>query len=290
MKVPDRIIQKPEKKKEIAPGITDSGAPIVLGNFKISLGPNIDESGRAMIHGELTEMYSRIASRIGGIKEPVNVRFISAENMGPMVANYDTKKDLITVTSNYYDKDMIRNIVLANFNAFTEEEVTSLIEEYPKHLLASALCRYMINHIDSNAKDADSKNYWMKLGLAEILAGSRYTLRYRLLVAQKSIDTQMAKLSSLNMINSIFTEGYTTPAIIETATAQSYLMTSYLIKKSGGLGKGCKQMMTFISKISEGSDFDSAIKEVFNTSSNDFDKGWKEAAAWAMQQGAPYEW
>ena len=130
----------------------------------------------------------------------------------------------------------------------------------------------------------------MKLGLAEIFAGSRYTLRYRLLVAQKSIDTQMAKLSSLNMINSIFTEGYTTPAIIETATAQSYLMTSYLIKKSGGLGKGCKQMMTFISKISEGSDFDSVIKEVFNTSSNDFDKGWKEAAAWAMQQGAPYEW
>lgn len=290
MKVPERIIQKPENKKDIAPGIADSGAPIVLGNFKISLGQNIDESGRTMIHGELTEMYSRIASRIGGIKEPVNVRFISAENMGPMVVRYDSAKDLLIVTSNYYDKDMIRNIVMANFNAFTEEEVTSLIEEYPKHLLASALCRYMINHIDSKAKDADSKTYWMKMGLAEILAGSRYTLRYRLLVAQKSLDTQMAKLSSLNMINSIFTENYTTPAILETATAQSYLMASYLIKKSGGLGKGCKQMMSLISKIGEGSDFDSSVKEVFNTTANDFEKGWREAASWAMQQGAPYEW
>ena len=49
-------------------------------------------------------------------------------------------------------------------------------------------------------------------------------------------------------------------------------------------------MMNFISKISEGSDFDSTVKEVFNITANDFDKGWKEAAVWAMQQGAPYEW
>ena len=128
------------------------------------------------------------------------------------------------------------------------------------------------------------------MGLAEILAGSRYTLRYRLLVAQKSLDTQMANISTISMLNSIFTEGYSTPAILETATAQSYLMSSYLIKKSGGLGKGCKQMMALISKVSEGSDFDSAVKEVFNITVNDFDKGWKEAASWAMQQGAPYEW
>ena len=141
-------------------------------------------------------MYSRIASRIGGIKEPVNVRFVSAEKLGPMIASYDVSKDWITVTSNYYDKDMIRNIIIANFDAFTEEELTSLIEEFPKHLLASALCKYMINHIEPKAKDADSKNYWMKVGLAEILAGSRYALRYRLLVAQKSLDTQMAKISS----------------------------------------------------------------------------------------------
>ena len=290
MKVPERIIPKQENKKEVAPGITDSGAPVILGNFKISLGANIDESGRAMILGELNEMYTRIASRIGGIKEPVNVRFVSAENLGPMIARYDSAKDLITVTSNYYDKDMIRNIILANFDAFTEEEITSVIEEYPKHLLASALGKYMIDHIYPNAKNADSKNYWMKAGLSEILAGSRYTLRYRLLVAQKSIENQMAKLSSINMLNSIFTEGYTTPAINETATAQSYLMTSYLVKKSGGLGKGCKQMMNLISKTSDGADVDSSIKEVFSVTSSDFDKGWREAASWAMQQGAPYEW
>ena len=290
MKVPERIIKKPEKKKDIAPGIADAGAPIVLGNFKISLGANIDVSGRAMILGELNEMYSRIASRIGGIKEPVNVRFISAENMGPMVVNYDTAKDLITVTSNYYDKDMIRNIILANFDSFSEEEITQVIEEYPKHLLASALCRYMINHIYPKARETDTKNYWMKAGLSEILAGSRYTLRYRLLVGQKSIDSQMAKISSINMLNSLFTEGYTTPAIFETATAQSYLMTCYLVKKSGGLGKGCKQMMDLISKISEGIDFDSAIHEAFSITTNDFDKGWREAANWAMTQGAPYEW
>ena len=287
MKVPDRIVkQKQEIKKETA---IEVGAPVVSGNFKIALGAGIDARGRILMLEELNAMYSKIAPKIGTIKEPVNVRFVSAENLGPTVVVYNVEKDMITVTSNFYDSEMIREIIVSNFDSFSEEELTSIMEEYPRHLLGAALARYMINHIYPQAKDTSSGVYWMQIGLSEILAGSSAVQRYRLLLAQRSINSQAAKLSSLNMINSIFTEGYSTPAIFETATAQSYLMTCYLVKKHG-LAKGCKKMMELISKVSSSSSFDSAVNELFNISSNEFDKGWREAAAWAMSQGAPYEW
>ncbi len=289
MKVPEKIIKQPEKEPEIVQSPGSIGSSVVMGNFKISLGDGIDARGRDMLLNELNGMYSRIASKIGSIKDPVNIRLISAENMGPMIVKYDSKKDLITVTSNYYDTEMIRNIILANFDSFSEEELEKLVEEYPGHLLASALGKYLINHICQNAKNAESKNYWMQVGLSEILAGSKYTLRYRLFVANKSIEAKTANLASLNMINNIFTENYTTPAILETVTAQSYLMSCYLVKKSG-LGKGSKKMIEMITKISDGSDFDTCLKDIFNLNFSDFDKGWREAATWAMQQGSPYEW
>ena len=289
MKVPERIIPQTENKSSIAPGIAAVGAPIQSGNFKMSLGAGIDENGRTLLLNDLKEMYNRIASRIGSIKEPVNIRLISAEKLGPMIVSYDVKKDLITVTSNYYDTEMINNIILANFDSFSSEEMDKITEEYPGHLLAAALTRYLINHTCPNAKNADKTNYWMQVGLSEILAGSSHTQRYRLFVAQRSIDEGTAKLSSVNMINSIFTEGYTTPAIFETATAQSYLMTCYLVKKEG-LGKGCKKMLELINKVSSGTDFDTAIKEIFGINANDFDKGWRDSANWAIQQGSPYEW
>ena len=289
MKVPERVVEQPEKKKEVAPGIAMAGAPVVHGNFKVTLGENINPNGKTVILNELNEMYNRIASRIGTIKEPVNIKLVSAEKLGPMIVNYDVAKDLITITTNYYDTEMIRNIIVANFDALSDEELNSLIEEYSGHLLASALSRYMINHICPNAKILNSKNYWMEVGLSEILAGSHYTQRYRMLVAQKSINNQSARLSSTNMLNSIFTESYTTPAIYETATAQSYLMTCYLVKKEG-LGKGCKKMIELITNVSSGKDFESALQETFNMNINNFEKGWKEAATWALQQGSPYEW
>ena len=292
MKVPQKATPLPQKKEEvpsIAPGIAAVGAPVVSGNFKISLGAGIDENGRSMLLNELNDMYSRIASRIGAIKEPINIKFVSAENLGPMVVSYDAANSVITVTSNYYDTEMIRNICLANFDAFSEEEISSLVEEYPGHLLASALCRYMIHHIYPAVKNASNQSIWMQVGLSEILAGSTYALRYRLLVAQKSVESSVAKLSSANMLNSIFNEGYTSPAIFETATAQAYLMTAYLVKKAG-LGKGCKLMLDMINKVSSGTDFTSALEANFKMKEVDFDKNWRDAAYWAMKQASPYEW
>ncbi len=289
MKVPEKIINQSVDNNKPVSSFADAGAPIVYGNFKFTLGEGIDSNGKDVLLDELNVMYNRIASKIGNIKEPVNIKLVSAENLGPMIVSYDVKKDLITVTSNYYDSEMVSNIVRANLDALSEEEYSELIEQYPGHLLASALSRYLINHICVNAKNAESKNYWMQIGLSEILAGSKYTQRYRLLVANKSLESKAAALASSNMINNVFAENYTTPAMIETATAQSYLMTCFLVKKSG-LGKGCKKMIELISKVSDGSDFDTSLKDVFNQSFADFDKGWRDAAIWAIQQGSPYEW
>lgn len=289
MKVPQKSLPKPEEQKSNAVIAAAMGAPVVSGNFKISLGAGIDESGRSMLLNELNAMYSRIASRIGTLKEPINIKFVSAEKLGPMICSYDAANSVITVTSNYYDSEMIRNIVLANFNAFTEEETSALIEEYPGHLLASALCRYMIHKIYPDSRNSKDRNTWMQIGLAEIVSGGTYTLRYHLLVAQKSIDNSSARLASMNMLNSLFTEGYSSPAVSETAIAQAYLMTAYLVKKSG-LSKGCKQVIEMINKVGAGSEVPKALEEIFKMNEGKFNSGWRESANWALKQGTPYEW
>ncbi len=260
------------------------------GMFQITLGPGLDPSGRTMIASELAKMYERIASRIGTLSVPIFVNFLSAEGLGPTIALYEPQNTALTVTSAYYDSEMIRNIILANFDSLGDEELGTLIEEYPGHLLAGELTRLIIQILIPEAKTNKDKTAWMQIGLAEILAGSTTAQRYRMLVAQKSLESKVAKLASANMVNSIFAEGYTSPAVFETATAQAYLMTAFLVKKSGNLEKGCRDMMRLIELVSKGGEFGKALNEVFKISEADFEKSWTDAAYWALKQGAPYEW
>lgn len=87
------------------------------GMFQITLGSGLDPSGRTMIASELTKMYERIASRIGTLSVPIFVNFLSAEGLGPTIALYEPQNTALTVTSAYYDSEMIRNIILANFDS-----------------------------------------------------------------------------------------------------------------------------------------------------------------------------
>lgn len=268
-----------------------SAGPIVGdGMFQITLGPGIDPSGRTMIGSELNRMYERIASRIGTLSVPIFINFISAEGLGPTVAMYDPQNTCITITTVYYDSEMIRNIILANFDALGDDELGRLLEEFPGHLLAGELTRLIIQILIPEAKTNKNLTAWMQIGLAEILAASTISQRYRMLVAQKSIDAGMAKLVTANMLNSIFAEGYTSPPVFETATSQAYLMAAFLIKRSGNLEKGCREMMQMIELVSKGAKLDAALKQVFNISEAEFEKSWKEAAFWAIKQGAPYQW
>lgn len=260
------------------------------GMFQVSLGPGIDPSARTILSSELIKMYERITSRIGTINVPIFINFVSAEGLGATIALYEPHNTAITVTSIYYDADMIRSIINANFDALGDAEMGALIEELPGHTLAKELTQLLIQILVPGAKNNPEKTAWLQAGLSEILAGSKQTQRYRLLIAQKSIDAKLAKLASTNMLNSIFAEGYSSPAVLETATAQAYLMVSFLIKKSGSLEKGAKNIMEMIKLISDGADLATALNKVFSISEADFDKNWKEAAFWAIKQGAPYEW
>lgn len=260
------------------------------GKFQITLGPGIDSSARNILGSELAKMYERIASRIGTLTVPIFINFISAEGLGPTIAMYESTNMVVTVTSIYYDSEMIRNIILSNFDALGDQELGLLIEELPGHLLAGELTRLIIQILIPEAKTSRATTAWMQHGLAEILAASPMTQRYRLLIAQKSLESADAKLASSNMLNSIFSEGYTSPAVFETATAQAYLMTAFLIKRSGSLERGCHNMMSLIGLVSKGVAYADALNQVFKISEADFEKDWKESAYWALKQAAPYEW
>lgn len=260
------------------------------GMFQITLGPGIDPSARTMLASELIKMYERIVSRIGLVSVPIFINFVSADGLGATIALYEPQNTGITVTSIYYDSEMIRSIILSNFDALGDEEMGKLIEELPSHTLAKELTQLIIQILVPGAKNKPERTAWLQTGLSEILGGSNITQRYRLLIASKCIEAKIAKLTSSNMLNSIFAEGYSSPSVLETANAQAYLMASFLAKKSGSLEKGCKDIMAMIKMISEGKEFPEALKKVYKMSEADFDKEWKESAYWAIKQGAPYEW
>jgi len=260
------------------------------GKFQITLGSGIDPSARSILGSELGRMYERIASRIGTLTVPIFINFISAEGLGPTIALYEPANTVVTVTTIYYDADMIRNIILANFDALGDDEMGPLIEELPGHLLAGELTRLIIQILIPEAKTNRAATAWMQHGLAEVLAASPISLRYRLLIAQKSIESGAAKLVSGNMLNSIFSEGYTSPSVFETATAQAYLMTCFLIKRTGNLERGCRDMMRMIEMVSKGTAFADALNQVFKINEADFERSWKESAYWALKQGLAYEW
>jgi len=165
-----------------------------------------------------------------------------------------------------------------------------LIEEFPGHVLAGELTRLIIQILIPEAKASKNRTAWVQIGLAEILGASKISQRYRMLVAQKSTQAGIAKMTSADMLNSIFAEGYTSPAVFETATAQAYLMAAFLVKRSGSIDKGCRDLMKLIELISNGSELDPALQQVYKISEAEFESSWKEAAFWALKQGTPYEW
>ncbi|MGM0598435.1 MAG: tetratricopeptide repeat protein [Candidatus Rifleibacteriota bacterium] len=260
------------------------------GVFQITLGSGISPNARSIIAEELNAMYERISSYIGSVNVPIFVNFVSADGMGATIALYEPQNTGITVTSIYYDADMIRNIIRSNFDALGEEEMGLLIEELPGHTLAKELTHLIVQIIIPDAKTDFHKTAWLQIGLAEILGGSRIVQRYRLLIADRSINKEVAKLTSPEMLNSIFSEGYSSPSVLHTATAQAYLMTSVLVKKSGNLAEGCKDIMQMIELMSNDIPLDQALNQVCNISAEEFEKEWKESAYWAIKQGLPYEW
>ncbi|PKL49578.1 MAG: hypothetical protein CVV42_06235 [Candidatus Riflebacteria bacterium HGW-Riflebacteria-2] len=290
--VPEALPETASQTAATASSVTAQGSTEVSGDgkFQITLGSGIDPSARSVLGSELARMYERIASRIGTLTVPIFINFISAEGLGPTIALYEPANTVVTVTSVYYDSEMIRNIILANFDELGDDEMGPLIEELPGHLLAGELTRLIIQILLPEAKSNRAATAWMQHGLAEVLAASSISQRYRLLIAQKSIESGTAKLVSGNMLNSIFSEGYTSPAVFETATSQAYLMTCFLIKRTGSLEKGCRDMMSLIEKVSKGAAFADALNQIFKISEADFERSWKESAYWALKQGLPYEW
>ena len=188
---------------------------------------------------------------------------------------------------------MVRNIISANVDNFSDEELYPLIEEYPGNILASEIAKKIINQIVPESSKAKDKNYWMQLGLADILSSStsskNLTLRYRLIIANKSINDKTAALTSASSLNVLCSDSYASPTVSETARAQAYLMTAFLVKKSG-YRQGCQNMIELIKQTSSGTDFGTALKKVFRIDEKAFDKQWRESAEWVLQQGIPYEW
>jgi hypothetical protein len=260
--------------------------------FVISAGAGVDQGVFAAINTELVRVYGIMSAELGEVGRPIAVNVVSAEGQGPLIAAPDASGSGIVVTTNFYDPEMVQNIIVANFDKLSDAELYPLIEEYPGNILATEVARQMIALMVPEFDGRKGENAWMQSGLADILAASTSSplvLRYRLLVAHQSIGNKTSALTSTNSLNAIFSDSYASPAVYETAKAQAYLMTAYLVKKNG-YQKGVQDMLELIRQTSKGADFADTAQKLFGVKPGDFDSLWKEAGYWALLQGTPYEW
>lgn len=259
-------------------------------SFRLALGPGVPPAARDIIEPELHNIYRSLAAKIGTMSAPVNVNFVVADSEDGTIARYNSDSNSVLLTTHYYDTDFLRDLVVYDFKSLSEDELGQLINQLPTHTLTREICLLMIQNILPAAKEHASRSMWLQMGLAELLAGSQVVLRSRLIAAHAAINAQASRLSSTDMLNSIFSEEYSSFAVHQTALAQSYLMASSLIKRSGSLEKGVREFMGVINQISSGQTFSEVITKVYSFSEEEYEKVWRDAAYWALSQGAPYEW
>lgn len=293
-KVEDAEVLPSDNKKSNKGNKKSNGGKAKSGTTKFNIVSNtgFEESYEAMFKSEISRIYGILADAIGDAKEPIEIDIQSSEGKGPLIATTNNE-GMILVTSNFYDTSMVQNIIVANVDNFSDAELYPLIEEYPGSVLASEIAKKMIRQIVPESRKSKEKNFWMQIGLSDILASvtseQSLTIRYRLVLANKSINEKTAALTSINSLNVLCSDTYASPAVSETARAQAYLMTAYLIKKVG-FKQGCQNMIELIKQTSNNVEFPVALQKVFGISEKDFEKKWKESAEWALSNGAPYEW
>lgn len=259
-------------------------------SFKLSLAAGVPPAIKDMIESELHTIYRNLATRVGTMSAPINVNFVVADSEDGTIAKYNPDSNSVLLTTHYYDTDFLRNLVIYDFKNLSENELGQLINQLPTHTLTRETCLLMIQNIIPAAKQNANQSMWLQVGLAELLAGSQVVLRSRLIAAHAAINAQASRLSSSDMLNSVFNEEYSSFAVHQTALSQSYLMVSSLIKRTGSLEKGVREIMEVIKQVSSGRPFSEVITKVYNFSEEEYEKIWRDAAFWALSQGAPYEW
>lgn len=233
---------------------------------------------------------NRIGSSLATRDEPLEVRLVPVSAMGSTVARFFPDQNVLVVSALYTDLGAVRSWIAAEYPDAGEENTMVLSQALPGFELSRELARALLYRKTPKAFLPENHATWLQSGIAEILGGSDDVAKFLLQTVQARIASDEAQLVKLDRVDELLTDASASITARDTARAQAYLTTAFLVKKKPDFTQGIAATLALLEKLGAGKSLDEGLKEIFQMQRDQFESGWKESAFWSLRQGVPYEW
>lgn len=274
----------------IMPEFPMTGPSAASARFSIKSAAGTAPSLPGIMMQTLEMTMNRLESRLGALNAPLDVRLLPVSAMGSTVARFFPDKNTLAISALYTDLGAVRSWIATEYPTADEESSMILSQALPGFELARELSRALLFRKAPKAFSPENRAIWLQEGISEILGGSDDVTKFLLQTVQARIASDEAQLVQLEKVDELLGNSSATVAARDTARAQAYLTTAFLVKKKPDFTQGIAAVLTLLEKLGNGTSLDAAIQEVFQMPRAQFESGWKESAFWSLRQGVPYEW
>ncbi len=274
----------------VMPEFPMTGPSVSSARFSIKSAAGTAPSLPGIMMQTLEMTMNRLEPRLGALKAPLAVHLVPVSAMGSSVARFFSEKNALVISALYTDLGAIRSWIATEYPTADEESSMILSQALPGFELARELSRALLYARAPKAFEPENHAIWLQAGISEILGGSDDVTKFLLQTVQARIASDEAQLVQLDKVDGLLNDTAASIAARDTARAQAYLTTAFLVKKKPDFTQGIAAALTLLEKLGSGVSLTTALQEVFQMPRDQFESGWKESAFWSLRQGVPYEW
>lgn len=280
----------PQPVSPVMPEFPMTGPSASSTRFSIKSAAGTAPSLPGIMMQTLEMAMNRLESRLGALKAPLAVHLIPVSAMGSSVARFFPEKNILVISALYTDLGAVRSWIATEYPTADEESSMILSQALPGFELTRELSRALLYAKAPKAFESENHAVWLQAGISEILGGSDDVTKFLLQTVQARIASDEAQLAQLDKVDGLLNDASASIAARDTARAQAYLTTAFLVKKKPDFTQGIAAALALLEKLGNGVSLTTALQEVFQMSRDQFETGWKESAFWSLRQGVPYEW
>jgi len=288
--IPTPAPASPQPVAAVMPEFPMTGPSASSARFSIKSAIGTAPSLPGIMLQTLEMTMNRLESRLGSLKAPLAVHLVPVSAMGSSIARFFPDKNTLVISALYTDLGAVRSWIATEYPTADEESSMILSQALPGFELARELSRAILFGRAPKAFAPENHAIWLQTGISEILGGSDDVTKFLLQTVQSRIASDETQLVQLDKVDDLLADASASIAVRDTARAQAYLTTAFLVKKKPDFTQGIAAAISLLEKLGSGVSLTAALQDVFQMPRDQFESGWKESAFWSLRQGVPYEW
>ncbi len=238
----------------------------------------------------LNRTYGDLTRLFGISPKPVPVRLVVTPGAGDRIALFDRASGKLTLSVILGDADGMAKLVADMYPEVANSEQKAFGEQFARHTLFHEFSHLLVGKALEGVKPTGIQATWLHEGLAEVIGGESSVLSVRLKRLQQARRDGKYKILAPPALNALLTATKASPVELEGAYAQSYLMVSHLLKKSGGLLVGLSLLIEAIRQQETGKSLSETLTNIYQENAEVFAQSWQEAGEPCIEKGQPFTW